>query len=132
MALLRRVLYLDALLLAMVGVLALAAPRFTLVTLFGQPQYIDYAPIRLLGVAGIALAMLMVLVGHRVEDLWWWCWAFVALEAGTAAVATLHAAFGLPRGATAWPWWALALGSWVLAGAFLWGIARAGQEVSSE
>jgi len=79
-------------------------------------------------VASLTLALLMVLVGHRVEELWWWCWAFVVLEVGAAAVATLHAALGLPVGASAWPWWALGIGSWAFAGAFLLGIARAGAE----
>lgn len=126
MALLRRVLYLDALLSAAGGVALVAVPRFLLETVFDQPPPTDLAWLRLTGVAGFTLALLMVLVGHRVEELWWWCWAFVVLQAGTAAVATLHAAFGLSEGAAGWPWWVLGVGSWAFAGAFLWGIARAG------
>jgi hypothetical protein len=127
MSLLRRVLYLDALLTAGASILLITIPG-TVPRLLDQPVPADQAWLRLLGVAGIVLALAMVLVGHRVEDLWWWCWAFVALNAGSAAVATLHAAFGLPPGAAGWPWWALGLGSWALAFAFLWGIARAGVE----
>jgi hypothetical protein len=128
MSLLRRVLTFDALLSGLVGVALVAVPRFVLVTLLGQPELSDQALIRLLGVASVVLALLMVLIAHRIEELWWWCWAFVVLEAGTATVATFHAAFGVPSGAEAWPWWALGLGSWAFAFALLWGIARAGVE----
>jgi hypothetical protein len=127
-AVLRRVLYLDALVSAVTGLALAAAPAWVFETLLGQPRTTDVAIHRLAGVASFTLALLMVLVGHRVEELWWWCWAFVVLEVGAAAVATLHAAFGLPAGAAAWPWWALGIGSWAFAGAFLWGIARAGAE----
>jgi hypothetical protein len=127
-AFLRRVLYLDALTLAVAGLALVATPRFTLEDVLSQPSVPDDAFLRVLGVCMVTLAMVMVLVGHRVAELWWWCWAFVALEGGTASVATLHAAFGLPGGTAAWPWWALAVGSWAFAGAFLWGLARAGVE----
>jgi hypothetical protein len=130
MPILRRTLYVDALISAIVGILLVAAPRFLLTTLLGQLDVPDPAPLRLLGVTAFTLALLMVLIAHRVRDLWWWCWAFVVLEAGTAAVSTLHAAFGVPDGAAAWPWWTLGLGSWAFAFAFLWGIARAGTEAA--
>jgi hypothetical protein len=129
-AVLRRVLYLDALVSAVVGLSLVAAPAWVFVTLLSQPRAADVAIHRLAGVASFTLALLMVLVGHRVEELWWWCWAFVVLEVGAGAVTTLHAAFGLPAGAAAWPWWALGIGSWAFAGAFLWGIARAGNEAT--
>ena len=129
MAVLRRVLYLDALVSAVVGLALAAAPAWVFETLLGQPRTTDVAIHRLAGVASFTLALLMVLVGHRVEELWWWCWAFVVLNAGAAIVATLEAAFGPPDAAAAWPWWTLAIGSWALAAAFLWGIARAGVEV---
>ncbi|MGH2675336.1 MAG: hypothetical protein ACRDKA_11815 [Actinomycetota bacterium] len=128
MAILRRTLYLDALLSAILGLALVAVPAPVFESVLGQPAEAGYATHRLAGVASFSLALLMVLIGHRVEEVWWWCWAFVVLETGAAAVATLHAAFGLPDGATAWPWWALGVGSWIFAGAFLWGIARAGAE----
>jgi formate/nitrite transporter FocA (FNT family) len=128
MAILRRTLYLDALVSAVAGIFLVAAPGVLFVTVLGQPEPSDPAPLRLLGVATFTLALVMVLIAHRVQDLWWWCWAFVLLEAGSAAVSTLHAAFGVPEGAAAWPWWAVGLGSWAFAFAFLWGIARAGTE----
>ena len=127
-ALIRRLLYLDALLSALGGVALLALPRFLLQTLLGQAALPDYAWPRLTGVAGFTLALLMVLVAHRVEELWWWSWAFVVLEAGAGAVTTLHALVGLPAGAAAWPWWIMAVLSWGCAGGFLWGLAKAGIE----
>jgi hypothetical protein len=83
---------------------------------------------RLAGVAGFSLALLMVLVAQRIEELWWWSWAFVILGFGAAAVATVHAVFGLPLGAAAWPWWVWAAISWSLTFGLLWGLARAGVE----
>jgi hypothetical protein len=125
-AILRRVLYLDALLSAVFGLAVAAVPRFLIVTLFGQPDYPDYAVARLLGVSLFSLALLMVLVAQRIEELWWWSWAFVIFEFGGAAVGTMHAAFGAPTGAPAWPWWLLAAGSWILCFALVWGLAVAG------
>jgi hypothetical protein len=127
-AILRRVLYLDASLCAVAGVAVAAVPRSLITGLFGQPAYPDYAVARLFGISLFTLSLLMVLVAQRVDELWWWSWAFVILEFGGAAVSTVHAAFGVPEGAAAWPWWLLAGGSWVLCFGFLWGLARAGTE----
>ena len=126
-AVLRRVLYLDALVTSVVSIVLIAVPG-TVLRLLGQPAPADEAWLRLLGVAGLTLSLLMVLVAHRVEELWWWCWAFVILEVAGAAVGSLHLLVGLPEGAATWPWWLVAGVSWLFAGAFLWGIARAGVE----
>ena len=32
------------------------------------------------GAAGVALALFHVLVLRKLEDLWWWCWAFVIFD----------------------------------------------------
>lgn len=130
--LLRRVLYLQAAANALFAVFALAAPRFLLVSLLGQPQPVDDAWVRLVGVQDLVLAMLIVLVAQRIEDLWWWSWAFVAMTFGTAAVTTLHALVGLPPAAAAWPWWAAGLFSWAIAFGLLRGIAVAGVESERE
>lgn len=127
-SLLRRVLYLQALVSAVTAVALLAFPRFLLVSVLGQPEYVDYAWVRLTGAASVSLALLMVLVGHRAEELWWWSWAFVAGTVAGAAVVTLHAAFGLPPGAAAWGWWTAAVLTWGFAGALVIGLARAGVE----
>jgi hypothetical protein len=128
MSILRRVLYLDALVTAVAGVLLALVPAFLIETLFGQPRSPDDEVYRLLGVALISASLLMVLVGHRVEDVWWWCWAFVFFQAATALVSLLNAALGVPPGAPAWPWWTLGLVSLGFAAAFVWGIGRAGIE----
>lgn len=128
MAILRRVLYLDALVTGVIGMAVAAAPGFVLEAVFGQPPSPDDEVARLLGVALISLALLMVLVGHKVEELWWWCWAFVVFEAGSALVALLNAALGLPAGAAGWPWWTLGLASLAFGAAFVWGLGRAGME----
>jgi hypothetical protein len=126
--LLRRVLYLKAL-EAFLGGLGLAVvPRFLLVTVLGQPEYPDYAFVRLLGVADVALALVLVLVAQRVQEMWWWSWAFVVLTGGSAAVVTLHAAFGLPEGASPWMWVGLAAFSWGIAFGLLWGLSRSATE----
>lgn len=127
MSLLRRVLYVQALVSATAAVALVAVPG-VLLEVLGQPASVDAAWLRLLGVDGLALALLMVLVGHRAEDLWWWSWAFVILDVGGAAVAGLHAAVGLPMGAAAWPWWAGAVAALALAGALVLGLGRAAAE----
>lgn len=128
MDLLRRALYLKALESALGGLALVIVPRFLLVSVLGQPEYRDYAFVRMLGVADLSLALVITLVAHRLEELWWWSWAFLVLAAGTAAVVTLHAAFGLPEEASPWMWWALGLFDWAIAAGVLWGIARTGEE----
>jgi hypothetical protein len=127
-SILRRVLYLDSLVTGVVGLLLALVPRFLIETVFGQPPSPDDAVYRLLGVALIFASLLMVLIGHRAEDVWWWCWAFVFFEAGLAVVSLLNAALGVPPAAAAWPWWTLGLVSLGFAAAFVWGIGRAGIE----
>lgn len=128
MSLLRRVLYLQAAVWSVAGLALGLVPRFVLITLFGQPAYVEYAWIRVVGVEAFVLALLMVLVAQRAEELWWWSWAFVALSGGVAGVATLNAGFGLPRGGSAILWWAFAGISWAFAAGLLRGLGRAGKE----
>lgn len=128
MAILRRVLYIDALGSFLVSVSLSFAPGFMVTTVFGQPEYPDYAVVRLFAVCLFVLSLFMVLVAQRIEEVWWWSWAFVILEFGGAVVSTAHLAFGLPQGAAAWPWWLLAGASWALCFGFLWGLARTGNE----
>ena len=82
MTFLRRVLNADAALWAVFGLVVGIAPGWLLETVAGQPPLIDDAWIRALGVIAVVLALLMVLVAQRLEDVWWWAWAFVVLEAG--------------------------------------------------
>jgi hypothetical protein len=99
---LRRTLYLQAAAWAAGGLVLGVAP--------GGASSGPAVWVRLLGVQAFVLAMLMVLVGHRIEDLWWWSWAFALLSLATTAVLLLHAAFGHPNGTGATlAWWALSL-----------------------
>ena len=127
-AVLRRILYLDALVTAAIAVVLIPFPGFVFEDLLAQPPASDYTLVRLLGASLLPLALLMVLIGHRVQELWWWCWAFVIFEAGWGMILTLEAAFGLPAGSRAAWWWVSAAVAWGFALAYLWGIARAGNE----
>lgn len=128
MAFLQRVLKLQATLWAVVGAVLVVVPRWLLHDALGQPPMAEHAWQRAMGVMAIALAMLMVLVAQRVSDVWWWAWAFALLEAGTATVFILNAAFGVPTGADAWPWWALGAVSVAFGALDLVGIAAASRE----
>jgi hypothetical protein len=103
-------------------------PRWVLEDLFGQPVLAEYVWVRAAAVMGVVLALLMVLVAQRIDDLWWWSWAFAVLEVGTATVFAVNAAFGVPEGADAWPFWALAVLNGGFGAALLVGMGFGGQE----
>ena len=128
MTFLRRILKLQATLWAISGLALVFAPSWLTETVAGQPPLGDLAWLRALGVMAIVLALLMVLVAQRLEDVWWWAWAFVVLEAGTATVFALHALLGLPEGAAAWWWWTLAIGNGVIGALDLVGLGLTAQE----
>ncbi len=127
MTFLRRILYVQAALWGLFGTVLAIAPGWLAGTVGGQPS-IDHAWLRLIGVMSVVTALLMVLVAQRLEDVWWWAWAFVILEAGTATVFALHASFGLPQGAAAWWWWALASVNGVIGALELVGLGLTAQE----
>jgi hypothetical protein len=105
MTALRRTLYLQAVVWGGLGLVLAVAPRVILVGVFDQPRHEEYAWVRLFGVDGMALAMLMVLVAHRIEELWWWSWAFAFMTAITTTVVVLNAALGLSPNQPALLWW---------------------------
>ena len=125
MALLRTLLYAHAGLWALVGAALGLVPRFVL---FGQADVGEYAWVRLAGVLLVGLALFMVLVAHRIEDLWWWAWGFVITTGVAAALFTINAAFGVEAGDSSVLWWAGALLSWTLASGMLLGLSRAARE----
>jgi hypothetical protein len=127
MTFLQRILKLQAALWAMSGIALGLAPGWVLETIAGQPPVDDVWP-RLVGVMAVVFALTMVLVSRRIDDVWWWSWSFALLEAGAATVFALNATFGLPEGATAWFWWAMAAASGAFCVLDLIGLARAGQE----
>jgi len=128
MTFLRRILKLQATLWAISGLALTFAPAWLTETVAGQPPLGDQTWLRALGVMAIVLALLMVLVAQRLEDVWWWAWAFVLLEAGTATVFALHALLGLPEGAAAWWWWTLAIGNGVIGALDIVGLGLTAQE----
>jgi hypothetical protein len=128
MTFLRRVLSAQAALWVLFGFVVGIAPGWLLETVARQPAPADDAWFRALGVIAVVLALLMVLVAQRLEDVWWWAWAFVILEAGTATVFVLHALFGVPEHASVWSWWLLACVNGAVGAADLVGLALVAQE----
>lgn len=125
---LRRALYLQAAVWGAVGLALALAPRFVLITVFDQPRHEEYAWIRLYGVQAMALAMLMVLVAHRIQELWWWSWAFAFMTAITTTVALLNAAFGLSPHQGALLWWLFSAVSLGFSLGLLYGLFVASRE----
>src|SRR6266536_924324 len=125
---LRRVLYLEAGVWAVCGAAMALAPRFVLVTLFDQPPVGEFAWLRLYGIQAVGMAMLMVLVAHRIEQLWWWSWAFALVSAGTGAVAVLNAAFGLSPGEPSGLWWLFAAVGLAFSFGLLYGLFQSSKE----
>ncbi|HEY7477925.1 MAG TPA: hypothetical protein VIB62_06780 [Actinomycetota bacterium] len=125
MAILRRVLKLQAVLWAAFGLVLLAVPGLLLEEVFEVEEGPGDVWLRMAGVMGVVLAMLMVLVAQRVLDVWWWTWAFAILEAGVATLAILEAVSGDPP---SWPWWALGGSAVLFLLLDLIGLARAERE----
>ena len=128
MTLLRRLLKIDAALWTVSSMAVLLAPGLVVDDLLNQPPSPGYGWLRASAVMGLVLAMLMVLVSQKLDELWWWAWAFAILEVGTATVFALTALFGVPEGAAAWPWWVLAGVNGALGVGFLASLGIAGQE----
>ena len=127
MTVLRRALGLGAVVLLVPGVPLIAVPR-TIVERIVQQSTGDDVWIRLTGAGCIALALFHVLVIRKLDDLWWWCWAFVLFDGSVTVIALTHAAVGLPQGAAAWPWWLSGGTAAVFTTLYLVGLARAGAE----
>jgi hypothetical protein len=126
--LLQRILKVQAGLWSIFGLAVLIAPAWVSEGVMGQPALSQYVWMRTIGVMGIVLSLLMVLVAQRIQELWWWSWAFALLAVGTATVFGLSALFGRPAGATSWPWWSLAAANAVVGALLLLGMAEAGGE----
>jgi ABC-type Fe3+-siderophore transport system permease subunit len=124
---LKRALYLEAAVWALAGLALSIAPRFVIETMFDQPRT-DPAWLRVVGIQSFGLALVMVLVAHRIEDLWWWSWAFALMTVGVAAVAVLNAAFGLAPGQPSLFWWLFSAVAVVSALGLLTGLYISSQE----
>jgi len=126
MAILRRALLAFAAVWAACGLAVVVAPRWLLVTWFDQAPAPDYTYVRVCGIAATGSAMLALMISRRLDDVWWWSWAFV-LEAGATTVVTAsHALFSDPAGS--WFWWLFASINAALTAILLLGIARGGVE----
>ena len=130
MSLLRAALRWHAVVWTLLGVVLLLAPGWFVETIMGQPPLGQDSWLRMGGIMAIALAAQMVLVGHRIEELWWWAWTFVFLGLGVGVVSALTALTGVPDGAAVWPWWAIAAVSGALAVVEIAALARSGTERS--
>ena len=128
MKLLRSVLYAQAAVWAACGVAVALLPHWVLQRLFNQPAYVDHTYVRVSGVLSVGFALLMVLVAQRLEDVWWWSWAFIITTAGIVTVTGLHAVLGLPAGAGAVFWWLFAALNAVFLVGLMIGMSRAAQE----
>jgi hypothetical protein len=128
MSLLRGALGAGAVLLLALSAPLVVIPRTIVEAVMGQGPTGDDVWIRLFGTGAVALALFHVLILRKLDDLWWWCWAFVFFDGLTAVIAITHAAVGLPEGSAAWPWWVFGVTSALFTGLFVVGLARTGQE----
>jgi len=128
MKLLRSVLYAQAAVWGSCGLAIATFPRYLIHHVFRQPPYPDYAYVRVAGVLSLGLALLMVLVAQRLEDVWWWSWAFLITTAGVMTVTGLHLLFGNGAGSSNWLWAIFAAVNAVFTIVLLVGIGRAAQE----
>jgi hypothetical protein len=67
-------------------------------------------------------------VAQKVEDLWWWAWAFALTDAAIVTITALHALFGVPDGSGVFLWWSFSGVNAAFAAALLAGIGFAAQE----
>jgi hypothetical protein len=128
MTVLRRALGVGAFLLLLLSVPVLVMPRTIVEDVLGQTPVADDVWIRLLGAGCLAIGLFHVLIIRKLEDLWWWCWAFVVFDGSVSVISLAHAAVGLPDGSAAWPWWFLGGATGAFTALYLVGLAEAGQE----
>lgn len=130
MTLLKRVLYWQAALWALSGVALFTVPGWLVERVLNQPPVGDDVWLRALGAMAVVLSLLMVLVAHHVDEVWWWAWAFVILEASTAALFAVNALVSLPPGAASWPWWLIAGANAIVGALEVVALAKVGMERS--
>ena len=128
MSLLRGALGAGAALLLALSAPLVVIPRTVVETVMGQATTGDDVWIRLFGTGAVALALFHVLILRKLDDLWWWCWAFVIFDGLIAVIVISHATVGLPDGSAAWPWWVFGATSALFTGLFVVGLAKTGQE----
>jgi hypothetical protein len=128
MTVLRRALGSGAVLLLALAAPLAVVPRTVVEGVMGQAPVGGDVWIRLTGAAFMGLGLLHVLVIRKLDELWWWCWAFVLFDGAVCLIALSHAAIGLQEGSAGWPWWVTGSIAGVFAAAYLIGLALAGRE----
>jgi hypothetical protein len=128
MATLRKMLLAQAGVWIAAGVGIVLLPHWILVTLFRQMPYPDYTYVRVCGAMSIGISLLAILVAQRLDDVWWWAWAFAITDAAIATITGLNALFGRPSGSAIVLWWVFSGANAALAAGLLFGIGHAGEE----
>ena len=128
MSLLRRVLLWQAALWAAFGLAIASLPAAVLEGLFSQAPLIDYGWSRLAGIGAFCLALNMVLVARRIEDIWWFSWTFVVFESGTLAASLANALGARSSSSGALFWWLLAVIAAASLTLLVVGLAKTGTE----
>ena len=126
--LLRRVLHWGAAASAASGVGLTLFPSLIVHRFFEQNHANEYAWVRIAGIEAVGLGLLMVLVAHRIEELWWFSWAFVLTSGGIAVYSALKALFDVPADSSTILWWLIAGTTGGFAVALLVGLAMTGTE----
>jgi hypothetical protein len=128
MKLLRRILYEHAAVWTACGLAIAIAPGWVLHTLFNQVPSPDDTYVRICGVMSIGASLMMVLVAQKIEEVWWWSWAFAITDAAIATITGFHATLGSPAGSGSLLWWIFAAVSALLAAGLMAGLTRAADE----
>jgi hypothetical protein len=128
MSLLRRVLGVGAVVTFLLSAPLVVVPGTIVEGLMGQAPVADDIWIRLFGTAGITLALFHVLILRKLDDLWWWVWAFVIFDGLSSVIVITHAAVAVPEASSGWPWWTYGAISVLFTALYVVGLAKAGQE----
>jgi hypothetical protein len=120
---LRRVLYLEAALWGLKGLLLAVAPSLVLDSIAGIGPYPEYLWVRAAGIFAMSIALLMVLVAQSADENWFWTWAFVFAQGNLTLLFVAKAVFA--AGGNAEVWWICGAASGLMTGLLMWGIARA-------
>jgi hypothetical protein len=126
--LLRNALYLTAAAWAGSGIAFALFPATILVRWFDQPAYPDDTAVRATGILCAGMALLMVLVAQKLDEVWWWSWAFAITAAALGTLSAVNAIWGLPPHAGALIWWLFAGGNFAFAALILLGMESASHE----
>ena len=124
-------LFWQAALWATFGLVIAVAPGLVLEDVFDQAPLGDTAWARLAGIGAFCLALNMVVVAQKIEDVWWFSWTFVFLELGTVTLSLSNALGARASESSAWLWWLLSIVGVAFLVLLLTGLAKTGTETSA-